>query len=295
MLADPSIVQHSGQWSTVEPFEECRRLLHNAAFSMQHPLASHPLFSIDALASVAEEAAKRPGDLYWDAGDLSITDKWGSVPKPDMTVRQVIDRIETAGAWMVLKHIEIDPRYKKLLDEFDDFIRQIAGSEGSKLLSNTEMLIFITSPRRKTPYHFDAEVNVLTQIHGTKDIWVCDPMDRSITTEDELERYYAVTTTAGTFKPEAERQARKITLQPGDAVHIPTHGAHWLQNHDNISVSLSLNLEFPNWKYKDIYRANYYLRRMGLKPRSPGYSAIVDRSKAATIGCVRQVKKLVGR
>lgn len=295
MLAKPSIVQHSDQWSTVEPFEECRRLLHKAAFSMQHPLASHPLFSIDALASVAEEAAKRPGDLYWDAGDLSITDKWGSVPKPDMTVRQVIDRIETAGAWMVMKHIEIDPRYKKVLDEFDDFIRRIAGPEGSKLLSNTEMLIFITSPRRKTPYHFDAEVNVLTQIHGSKDIWVCDPMDRSITTEDELERYYAVTTTAGTFKPEAERKARKITLQPGDAVHIPTHGAHWLQNHDNISISLSLNLEFPNWKYKDVYRANYYLRRMGLKPRSPGQSAIIDRSKAATIDCVRQVRKLVGR
>ncbi len=176
--------------------------------------------------------------------------------------------------WLVIKHVESDPPYKALLDEYEAFVREIAGPENSRLLSNAEMLVFITSPKRKTPYHFDAEVNFLVQIQGSKDLWVCDPMDRNITTEEELERYYAVSITAGTYKAHAEKVAQKFTLGPGDAVHIPTHGAHWVQNHNVVSISLSLNMEFPRWKHADIYRANHLLRRLGISPRPPGHSVI---------------------
>lgn len=295
MLTRPSTVQAYDKWSTVDPIEECRRELHKQAFSVRHPLAGHPLFTVEALTKVAEQASKRQGDTYWDAGDLTLSDKWGSTPKPDMTIPEIIDRIETAGAWLVMKHVEIDPAYKAVLDEFVAFVRELAGPELSKQMLKPEMLVFITSPNRKTPYHFDAEPNFLVQIQGAKDIWICDPTDRSITTEAELERYYAVTTTAGTYKPHAEKTARKFTLRPGDAVHIPTHGAHWVQNHNEVSVGLSLNFEFPRWKYGDIYIANHYLRRLGVSPRPPGSSVIADRSKAGAIGCVRQLRSMIKR
>jgi hypothetical protein len=296
MLTRPSTVQSVDKWTMLEPLEECRKKLHKMPFIVHHPLVGHPLFKLDALVDVAEAAAKRHKDhLYWDAGDMTVTDKWGDLPKPDMSIRQVIDRIETAGAWMIMKHVEVDPRYKAVLNDFEAFLREIAGPEESRILSEAEMLILITSPNRKTPYHFDGEVNFLTQLQGSKDMCVCDPWDRSITTEDELERYYAVTTTSGNYKPEAEKKAYKLVLRPGEAVHIPTHGAHWLQNHNEVSIGLALNLEFPRWKYADVYRANYYMRRMGLNPRPPGGSTIIDRSKAAAIGTMRQVRSLVKR
>ena len=69
------------------------------------------------------------------------------------------------------------------------------------------------------------------------------------------------------------KSARKFTLHPGDAVHLPTHGAHWVQNHNDVSVSLSLNMEFPKWLQADVYHANYYLRRLGFSPRPPGQSS----------------------
>jgi mannose-6-phosphate isomerase-like protein (cupin superfamily) len=294
MLISSSPVQTYTRWSTVDPLAECRRELHKKAFAAHHPLAGHPLFSLGALAGVAEEAAKRKGDLYVDAGDLTLADKWGTTPKPNMTIPEIIDRIETASAWLVLKHVEVNPAYKALLEEYEAFVREIAGPEGSKLLRNAEMLVFITSPGRKTPFHFDAEVNFLVQIEGSKDVWVCDPQDRSVTTEEEIEQYYSVSITAGTYKPHAEKVAQQFTLYPGDAVHIPTHGAHWVQNHDNVSVSLSLNMEFPQ-RYADTYRANHYLRRLGLKPRPPGNSEFVDRSKAAAIHGLRQMKSLICR
>jgi hypothetical protein len=294
MLTSPFPVQINTQWSTVDPIAECRRELHKKAFAANHPLAGHPLFSVEALAKVAEEASRRKGDLYVDAGNFTFADKWGTTPKPNMTIPEIFERIETAGAWLVLKHIDTNPAYKALLDDFEAFLREIAGPEGSTLLSNPEMIVLITSPRRKSAFHFDAEVNFLAQVQGSKDIWVCDPMDRSVTTEEEIEQYYSVSNNAGTYKPHAEKVARHFTLRPGDALHIPTHAAHWVQNHDSVSVSVSLNMEFPQ-RYADAYRANHYMRRLGLKPRPPGNSEFVDRSKAAAISGLRQVKSLIMR
>ncbi len=295
MVTMPPSAHGAGKWTAVDPIDECRQALHKKAFAARHPLAGHPLFSIEALSKVAAQAAKRKNDIYVDAGDLSLTDKWGSVPPPAMPIPEIIERIEEAKAWVVLKHVEVDPAYKRLLDEYEAFVREIAGPEGSKLLKNAEMLVFITSPNRKTPFHFDAEINFLVQVSGSKDLWVCDPNDRAITTEEEIERYYGVAISAGTYKPHAEKAARNFTLYPGDAVHIPTHGAHWVQNHDKVSVSLSLNMEFPDWHQADVYRANHYLRRLGLSPRSPGQSIVADRSKAAVIGAMRTAKKTAGQ
>ena len=95
---------------------------------------------------MAEEAAKRKDDIYVDAGDLSLSDKWGTSPTPTMSIPQIIDRIETAKAWIVMKHVEVNPAYKAILDEYEAFVRDIAGPEGSKLLRNAEMLV--SSPRQ---------------------------------------------------------------------------------------------------------------------------------------------------
>ncbi|PNG26575.1 cupin-like domain-containing protein [Methylocella silvestris] len=292
MLTTPSI-RANEKWSPVDPLEEARAAFQKRPFLVRHPLAGHPLFTIEALTKVAERAAKRNGDLWADAGDLSLTDKWGSVPEPNMPIPQLIDRIETAGAWIVMKHVETDPAYKALLDEYEAFVRETAGPEMSKRLSNAEMLVFITSPNRKTPYHFDGEVNFVVQIQGSKDIWVCDPNDRSVTTEREIEEYYGSTIAAGTYKPHAEEVATKFSLYPGDAVHVPQHAAHWVQNHNNVSVTLSLNMEVPYGECADLYRANYFLRRLGLSPSSPGQSPIADRSKAAVTAAMRSARNAV--
>jgi hypothetical protein len=284
----------AGAWATRDPLAECRAMLHKKAFRLTHALAGHPLFSVEALVGAAQEASKRKHDVHMDAGNVSVTDKWGKIPVPEMPVWEVIKRIETAGAWVIMKHVEADPRYKVVLDEWADFVRDLAGPEAARLLRNPEMLVMITSPNRVTPFHFDAEVNFLVQIQGSKDVWVCDPNDRTITTEEEIERYYAVTTTAGNYKPHAEERATKFVLAPGDAVHIPTHGAHWVKNHNNVSVSLSLNFEFPHWLQADVYRTNYYLRKLGLSPRPPGRSVVADRLKGTVGFGLRHAKRTAG-
>jgi hypothetical protein len=243
----------------------------------------------------AKDASTRPSDLYFDAGDVSITDKWGHIPVPDRPVTEIMDRIEHAGAWIIMKHVECDRAYAEVLDEFAEYAREVAGPEKARFLRNPEMLVLITSPNRITPFHFDAEVNFLVQIQGSKDVWVCDPLDRSVVTDLEIERYYAVNHNAGNHKAGVESRATHFHLRPGEAVHIPTHGAHWVKNSDNVSVSLSLNFEFPRWMYADVCRANHYLRKLGLRPQPPGRSKVGDSVKSSAMGTTIRLHKAVRR
>jgi hypothetical protein len=210
-----------------------------------------------------------------------------------MSIEEIIDRIDTAGAWIVMKHLETDPRYKAILDEFYAFVTGFAGPDSSRQIRNPEMLAFLTSPRRITPFHFDAEINFLVQISGSKDLWVCDATDRSITTTEEIESYYSQSVTAGTWKPHAEERAQKFTLMPGDAVHIPTHASHWVRNHDSVSVSLSLNMEFPDSVHANVNKANRYLRRLGLRPRPPGDTPLLDAVKSTGFGALRSLRDVI--
>src|SRR5690348_14735466 len=111
-ILEPAVTRANLGWATVGPIEECRAALHKKAFRVSHSIAGNPLFAVDTLIAVAKQAAKRPGDLYFDAGDVSVTDKWGKIPIPELPISEVIRRIETANAWIIMKHVEIDPRYK---------------------------------------------------------------------------------------------------------------------------------------------------------------------------------------
>lgn len=282
-------------WRATMPIEACRRDLHRKPFRVSHSLADHPLFRLDALVAAAQDAAGRKGDYYVDAGAVSLSDKWGQIPIPQLSSKELIERIESAEAWMIIKHVEKDPRYKAVLDEFASFVRELAGPDGARLLLNPEMLVLVTSPNRQTPFHFDSEVNFLVQIHGNKDLWVCDPLDRTISTESEIERCYAVSNVAGNYKADAELKATRYSIGPGDAVHIPSHSAHWVKNGNNVSVSLSLNFELPGWVQGNVYCANYYLRRLGLSPRPPGRSVLADRTKSGIVRLIHSTKQTAKR
>jgi hypothetical protein len=246
---------------------------------IKHDLAHSPLFEAHNLVTMAQEALSRPGDAYVDAGDAAITDKWGNIPVPEMSADQIISRIEHAKAWVILKHVEKDLRYAAVLNAFAGFVRDLAGPAEVKNILNPEMLVIVSSPNRITPFHFDAEINFLVQVQGSKEVWICDPADRSILSEADVEDYYAGNIAAGRFKPEFEAKAKRVVLNPGDGVHIPSHAAHWIKNGDGMSVSLSLNFEFPPWR-ANVYKANHLLRKFGFAPTPPGKSPTQDALKS---------------
>jgi hypothetical protein len=84
-------------------------------FAIRHRLAGHPLLTLPQLAKLAAEL---PRDLIeYNSGNVAIGQDPDAIPSVDLDPVEVVKRIETAGAWMVLKRVEKSPVYRKLLED----------------------------------------------------------------------------------------------------------------------------------------------------------------------------------
>ena len=260
-------------------------------FMLTHELAGHPLFALPRLVELARDtAASRSSDLYYDAGVTDLNEKWGTSPCA-LPVDETIRRIESAGAFIILKRAEHDPAYANLLNDCMADLLSVSGSKLEKKMRRREVIIFITSPNRVTTYHIDSETNFLLQVHGRKQINIFSKYDREVLPEEEVERFWAVDTNAAVYKPEFQNRAKVLTLEPGNGVHIPVNAPHWLKNGNNISVSVSINYHSFNREYSHLYCLNYFLRKkFGMTPTPPFKAAHLDALKRP-IGAVLQMYK----
>jgi hypothetical protein len=101
--------------------------------------------------------------------------------------------------------------------------------------------------------------------------------------EEEIERFWTIDNNAAAYKPHLQDRAIAYKMAPGVGVHIPVNCPHWLQNDDNVSVSLSVNFQFKDPLRANPYRANFLLRKLGLKPTSPGISPALDSIKSQAV------------
>ena len=248
-------------------------------FEIQHWLAGHPLFEIPRLLQLAREmATQRPADIYYDAGVTSIGSRWGTSPS-EFPVDQTIERLETAGAWIDLKAAERSAPYARVLNDCISDLLQVSGRELERKMRRKEMAIFLTSPKRLSTYHIDSECNFLLQLRGEKNISIFPKDDREVLPEEEIERSWAADTNAAVYKPHLQHRASVIRLKPGSGVHIPVNAPHWVQNDDNISVSVAILYHSWHQEYLDLYGANYCLRKMGISPKPPFQSRWRDAVK----------------
>jgi hypothetical protein len=271
-------------------FRECFNKRH---FVLQHELAGHPLFQLPRLIELARHTAEqRASDLYYDAGVTDLNERWGTSPAP-FPVDETIRRIEHAGAFIILKRAEQDPAYAGLLEQCMSDILQVSGRELERKMRRREVIIFVTSPRRITTYHIDSETNFLLQVHGSKDISIFNKYDREVLPEDEIERFWCEDHNAAVYKPQLQHRADVVRLVPGNGVHIPVNAPHWVQNDENISVSVSINYHSWDREYAHLYCANYFLRqKLGLTPTPPAKSALLDVIKRPMGAVILKVKDL---
>jgi hypothetical protein len=273
-------------WSVPGGLEASRQKFNREPFKVTHGLHKLEIFEVQQLAAVSGKAK----NIHFDTGSVKIDDRWGDIPTPEMPVERVIELIRENRAWVILKEMEaVAPGYKQVLDEFTNYVRSIAGPEMAKILKKPEMLAIVSSPGRITPFHFDAEVNFLVQIHGEKRVWVCDPTDRKVVTDKDIEEYYYCYN-PGTYRPGVEQRAQSFVLKPGEGIHIPTHAAHWVENGDDISVSLSLNFEQETGSFNDVLFANRWLRKVGTRPMPPGQSRWRDEAKGVAGRGIRRLR-----
>jgi hypothetical protein len=265
----------------IEGSEEFRTKFDKYGFAFRHKLAGHPVFELSRLMELAQETqSARPADLYYDAGTIDVNQRWDSTPRPEFSARDAIQRIEHCGAWIVLKRADNNKEYATVLKECMAELQEFTGLNLERVMKVQEVILFITSPKRITTYHIDRECSLLLQIQGDKHISIFDRNDREVLSEEEIERFWSVDHNAPRYKRELQHHATVYELRPGSGVHIPVNAPHWVQNGDNISVSLNVNFQYRDTMRANLYRLNFLLRKMGLRPTPPGASLAKDKVKS---------------
>ena len=225
-----------------------------------------------------------PRDLIeYHSGKAAISQDPDATPSVDLDPLEVVKRIETAGAWMVLKRVENSPEYRQLLEHA---LLSVARARGCNSLLDAgfeqlEGFLFISPPNSTTPFHLDSEDNFFVQIHGEKFFTIFDNTDRGMVSEDEIERSM---TKHRNLKYDESFAARgkEFRLFAGDGCYVPYQWPHWVRTSDSYSISLAIT-----WKPREVRRLNdlhffnSMLRGIGLPQQPPGKQPLRDALKLA--------------
>lgn len=255
-------------------------------FRLRHTLANNPLFTLSRLVELAKSLPRDA--IEYNSSKVAIGAKPEEVPKIDRSAEDVIKSIETENAWMVIKHVENQPEYRSLLEQFVTEANIAAGRKPSDF-SDIEGFIFVSSAKATTPFHNDAEENILIQIKGDKFVSTFDNDDRTLLSEEDLEISPSRHRNRK-YEDWFEKRATLHTLKPGDAVHMPYMIPHWVSTGNTYSISMAMT-----WKTPEVLRLNKIrlmngtLRRFGMPQHGPGVSPMTDAVKVFAHDAARLV------
>jgi hypothetical protein len=258
-------------------------------FAIRHMLAGHPLLTLPRIAKLASDL---PRDLIeYNSGAANISQDPDKVASVDLNPVEIVNRIETAGAWMVLKRIEKSPEYRALLE---DTLLSVARARGFNSLaeagfSQIEGFLFVSSPNSTTPFHMDAEDNFFVHIHGEKTFAIFDNRDGSIADNAQVE--YSTTKHRNlpyndNFKP----RGVEYHLVDGDGCYVPYQWPHWVKTAGSYSISMAITWKTAEVRrLNDLHVFNSMLRGLGLPQSTPGQNPGWDAVKLAVFRTGRSI------
>jgi hypothetical protein len=246
------------------------------SIAVGHGLVDHPLFSLDAIAELADRLP--PDSVRRERGNLPLVNRDGYVDVGEGPPSATIRDVERNGFRISLRDIQQDRQYSELINECLDEVAGILEDREGGMRRRTGYL-FITAPASNTPMHFDPEHSFLLQVKGVKHVSVAAFGDDSIR-QRELDRYYDAEECDFAAMEEI---AEDFRLDPGVGVYLPSFVPHWVTTEAGISISFSIPFytEFSE-RAESVNRINRRLRKMRFSPRGPGRSEPVDRVKAAS-------------
>jgi hypothetical protein len=250
-------------------------------FGLKHRFTGSPLLTLPKLAELVREL---PRDrLEYNSGKAAISQRPETTPTVDLEPEDIVRNIETAGAWMVLKSVEQEPAYRKLIE---DALMEVARTRGHDSLEaagfeDIRGFIFVSSANSTTPFHADADENFFFQIHGDKFFHVYDNRDRSIASEEALEAS-AIKHRNLPYEAKFDAKCTTYNLKPGDGVFVPYQWPHWVRTAGAYSISLSLTWKSDEVRRRnDIFAVNAMLRSVGMPQNPPGVNPALDAAKVA--------------
>jgi mannose-6-phosphate isomerase-like protein (cupin superfamily) len=238
------------------------------------------------LASIADLTDRLPRrSVIADTAEQPLLVPQGGPPRGALErPGDVIRDLRNANAWLTLLNVEDDPGMAELMNtQLDQLESGMIARQGARKgrMHKRVAFVFVSSPNSVTPVHYDIEHSLLMQVSGCKTVsigrWESDAARRH-----EFDRYWDGSN--GRIEALPPEDAA-YTLTPGRAVYIPPGTPHWVHNGPDISLSVTLTyFTAATVRENRIEDFNSRLRRLHMKPREPGHSAIVDTAKVYALG-----------
>ncbi len=238
---------------------------------LAYALGDHPLLTLEALATLAESLPATSVEYNFGNQPLGVDGK----PAPTgIPIGRTIREIETTNSWAVIKNIERDPTYARLLEDLLDELRPATSAGGV------------------TPYHFDPEHNILLQVCGTKVMTQFPAGDPRYAPDEVHETYHTGGGRELKWRDDLLPGGTEFALSPGEAVYVPVMAPHFVRNGTAPSVSLSITWR-SEWSFAeaDARAFNGWLRGLGLTPRRTERWPARNRAKALAWRVVRRLGK----
>ena len=246
------------------------------SISVRHGLAGHPLFTIDAIAELADGLP--PESVRREMGNLPLANYGEYVDVGEGPPSQTIRNVERTGTRVSLRDIQQAPEYAELIDECLDEVQELVAERQGGVTQRAGYL-FISCPASTTPMHFDREHSFLLQVTGVKHVSVAAFQDDPVALQREFDRY--VDGRECDFEA-MQAVAETFTIQPGVGVYLPSYVPHWVKTEAGISISFSIPFDTTYVERAEaVIRINKRMRRLHLSPRPIGSSERVDKTKAA--------------
>lgn len=259
----------------------------NEILELKHVLLGHPLMELPELIALSERLPATV--IEHNLGNLPYGIGQHDVPAHTLTVADTIRSIEHNASWMVLKDIQLDPTYRKLLhDVLAEILPSVEAVTGPML--NLVGFIFISSPGAVTPFHSDPEYNILLQTRGTKTMTIYSGFDETILPPTYHEVYHKGGPRTVKWDDSYAAIGQPVTLNAGDAVYVPLKWPHHVTNGHEVSISLSVTWR-SQWSYDeaDARGTNRLLRRFGLNPAPPRQLPHRNLVKATSWKVIRKI------
>ncbi len=245
---------------------------------LRHGLAGCSLLAMDRLLDLTRRLPA--SSIEYNAGDLTVGQDPDKTPMNGLSAEETVRRISECRSWIVLKNIEQDAAYERLLENgLTDVRAMLPGRIGP--MFKKEGFVFISSPGAVTPFHMDPEHNILLQVAGRKTFRIYPQRETALVSPEQHEAFH---TPGGhrnlAYREEFERFADVHELGPGDALYAPVKAPHWVKVGGEVSVSLSIT-----WRSRRsddearLHRVNAWLRAHGRTPSLAGAAPLRDRAK----------------
>lgn len=273
-------------------------------FRFDHDLADEPLFTLPALASLADRLP--PGQVETSAADHPVVvdernTAWidevadaevaGITPVGRRSPGDVVLAVEAERRWFALHNVETDLSYRHLVEDL--FLRFRWGTGGRRRdLYRPEGYVFISSTGATTPSHVDHEHNLFFQVRGQK-AFTTGTFPDAATEHRTFEGMYGGEYGHTSFEP-----AGAVTHQlgGGDGLYVPPPAVHHVRSGAGLSISFSLVFHDRALdRIAKVYACNGHLRALHLRPRPPGASRSADVGKAALVWGWRGSRRIAER